>query len=233
VPPPTIGPELPNLGYEFLIDETHDQKCRDYTNFVTAIYPVNTGSKALDNILAFKAKKFLQKYLDYKHPACGNPIGLTVSEFLMTFEAHSPGKNYLSILEHSMEFPAGYAHPWNRAKANIFDLRTARVVKINQIFPNPKYLPILWETMYWRWCQLGFGTIPDHYDVSNHSCDGRPPSPPMASPQHLDVLGQVYLVPEGMIIRLDPPYHRSAGPQKITINIGELQNMGANMEFWE
>jgi hypothetical protein len=236
---PKIGRELPNLTYWSIRETVPDPGCRHYVNKISIVYPTNTGSPIVDNVMVSKAQK---KARDFAGTTTDNCIpGETnnyASEILTSFSARSPGRNYLSLMITDFTYLAGNANGGDSSESYLFDLRNGKILELRDIFPNPgQAMPELWQAASKAWCDLSRKVIPREYnDYASQNCGRR--SPPMpnglkGNGARLSALGSVMFGPEGMIIHDDMPFAHAYGPQDVTIPKSLLLRLGARPDLWD
>jgi hypothetical protein len=240
---PTIGVELPNLGYTTLRSTTPDEKCKDYSYEVGVAYPFGTGSAELDKILADNAALKLKDITKQDFDTCpkADDRERLTSVKRITFMATSPSKNYLSLLFTNFSFNPLDAHPSTTTEALVYDLRTAKTLELSDIFEDaPKIMPGLWTTVISAWCEKGHNTIPYYYEIEEpaNTCGAEiPPLPDKFENEVIPFssLGKVSLTPDGLTINLDPyeAWSYADGSAQIDISKQELINMGAHKEIWD
>ncbi|MDR2301999.1 MAG: hypothetical protein LBF38_08180 [Deltaproteobacteria bacterium] len=236
---PTISPRLPNFRYTTLLGVYKNKCCPNFSNDVGFTYPVNTGSGIFDDFLVGYAKNIFNEYaqydLDYGEFETSGTLKLRT-----TFTAEIAGENYLSIMFTSAGYYIGAAHDYTNSTSFIFDLKNQKFLELSDIFVNPKQsIPLLWPLVANGWCQLNLGeNIPFEYDIplEKSKCgQATPPTPAsfLADYVPFKALGTVILDRSGMVIRLEFPFARGFGPQKITISREALIRLGAKPEIWQ
>ncbi|MDR2368912.1 MAG: hypothetical protein LBF58_12555 [Deltaproteobacteria bacterium] len=239
---PTIGAELPNLKTSSSLDKYIDPTCKEFTNEVGVSYPVNTGSAQVDAALASIGEKIYREYYNNDMGGCPDePFTSNTESYSRTsYRANSPSKNYLSVLFTTNAMGAGAAHGHELSKGYLFDLRTGRSLDLNDIIADTRLaMPGLWNVMTYAWCGLGFGELPDGYDLpyDSKSCENGPPYPMpkklIRARVSLEDLGGVLFTPKGLTIRLDSPYSYADGPQEISINKRGLESLGFKSDLWD
>jgi hypothetical protein len=236
---PTISYQLPNFRYTALLGIYKYKSCSSYSNDVGVTYPVNTGSRIFDDFLVGYAKNkfFEEAQVDFE---CFEPTTYEKkSEHRTTFTAEIVGENYLSIMFTTHGYNIGAAGGNAESASFIFDLKNQKFIELSDIFVNPKQsVPLLWPLVVNGWCQLDMGDIPFEYDLpmEQRTCgQSIPPTPAsfLADYVPFQTLGTVILDRSGMVIRLEYPFARGLGPQKITISREALIRLGAKPEIWQ
>jgi hypothetical protein len=235
---PTIGPELPKMLFTTLLGTFVDRNCDLYTKVVGISYPINTGSSAFDNFLADKAKKDFDMLANETNGECFDFVKSSRENwYRLSFIAHAPGKNHVSVMFVGTQYGIGGAHPINEASSYIYDLRSGKFVKISDVFEDPqKSLPLLWPKIEKAWCALML-TLTSYYSAKdyNYCIKNIRPMPKRwkSGKISFEDMGYVFLTPKGMLIHELSPFSQAIGPQEITIPKRDLLTMGVKKGIWD
>ncbi|MDR1308998.1 MAG: hypothetical protein LBL95_03730 [Deltaproteobacteria bacterium] len=218
---PTIGPELPNLGFVTLRGTFPDPQCPALSNSVGLAYPIGIGARELERALGAEARASFSELAGNENGFCPEPgeefPSSRTSETRVSFTARAPGRNHLSILTTTYAFGIGAAHGGSFSEA----------------------IPRLWDYMAKGWCVVSpHGTLPSFYELPDSKrLSGNPPLPRAlrAARVPFSALGKVILTPEGMTVSLDPyeGWSFADGPSSLDIPRNVLLRLGADRGLWD
>ncbi|MDR1110490.1 MAG: hypothetical protein LBP92_07320 [Deltaproteobacteria bacterium] len=241
---PTIGPELPNLGFVTLRGTFPDPQCPALSNSVGLAYPIGIGARELERALGAEARASFSELAGNENGFCPEPgeefPSSRTSETRVSFTARAPGRNHLSILTTTYAFGIGAAHGGSFSEAVTYDLRTGERLELWDLFADPaEAVPRLWDYVAKGWCVVSpQGTLPSFYELPDSKCfSGNHPLPKAlgAARAPFSALGKVILTPEGMTVSLDPyeGWSFADGPSSLDIPRNVLLRLGADRELWD
>jgi hypothetical protein len=241
---PTIGEELPNLGFVALRGTFPDPQCPALSNSVGLAYPIGIGSKELEKALGGMARASFGRLAGAANGICpepGEPFpSQRTAETKISFMARAPGRNYLSLLTVTYELGIGAAHGGMSSDSVTYDLRSGEPIELWDLFADPALaVPALWAFMAKGWCeQSPQGNLPSVYGLPDYQCQaGSPPLPEAlkAAKTPFSALGKVLLAPEGLTIELDPydAWSYADGPAWLDIPKDVLLGLGADKTIWD
>jgi hypothetical protein len=174
----------------------------------------------------------------------GPPGDVALSFHKRVLEASEPSPGVLSILYTVVRDYFLVNNPSFDYWSAIYDVSEARLLTIDDLFPDRALsLPLFWNAAAQAFCQAAGSpgaALPAFYGYRG-SCPGPDSEEPLELPEALrssDLtlpdLGFPLLTPEGLVLHLNPyqGWGLAMGPAKVTIGIGALREMGANMALW-
>jgi hypothetical protein len=244
------APELPNLRAIF-INKPYVLVDNKVIFEFDINFPAFTGNDKLDQLF----KNFVQyDYREYNSELSGidfldeyclkDQESTCRASYSRHFTAYLPSPNILSVIYYLEILYLGGARPFPDFQPGLYDLTDGREMTLGEIFNNyPMGLPALWSFIAQGWCNHpeNFDKVfPSFYGISANYADcSRAVTIPMptnlkSSPVTFKSLGNAFLTPEGMTIRLTAM--DSFGPMafynELTIPKAQLITIGVKPETW-